>query len=151
MRCIILSLLVMLCGALLAAPYAVEKVADDMLSAGVELRAGSTEKLGVFVVASASVEVKDSVAKARNAARALAQKNLAGFLNTRIEAKDVVSTKYVSEGEKTNMQEFFSSLTETSVRELLKGCSNPRNLRIERFTEGWKRRPPLYGPIAELN
>jgi hypothetical protein len=34
MRCIILSLLVMVCGALLAAPHAVEKVADDMLSAG---------------------------------------------------------------------------------------------------------------------
>lgn len=127
MRCIILSLLVMVCGVLLAAPHAVEKVADDMLSAGVELRAGSTEKLGVFVVASASVEVKDSVAKARNAARALAQKNLAEFLNTRIEAKVVVSTKYVSEGEKTNMQEFFSSLTETSVRELLKGMQDLRS------------------------
>lgn len=127
MRCIILSLLVMVSGALLAAPHAVEKVAADMLSAGVELRAGSTEKLGVFVVASASVEVKDSVAKARNAARALAQKNLAEFLNTRIEAKNVVSTKYVSEGEKTNMQEFFSSLTETSVRELLKGMQDLRS------------------------
>ena len=30
-------------------------------------------------------------------------------------------------------------------------CSNPRNLRIERFTEAWKRIPPLYGPMALLN
>ena len=37
------------------------------------------------------------------------------------------------------------------VRAFLKVCSKPRNLRIEGFTEGWKRRPPLYGPIAELN
>ena len=25
-------------------------------------------------------------------------------------------------------------------------CSKARNLRIERFTDGWKRMPPLYGP-----
>ena len=37
------------------------------------------------------------------------------------------------------------------VREFLKICSNPRNLIIPRFTEGCKRSPPLYGPIALLN
>ncbi len=36
------------------------------------------------------------------------------------------------------------------VNAFLKVCSKPRNLRIERFTEGWKRIPPLNGPIAEL-
>ena len=34
------------------------------------------------------------------------------------------------------------------VSEFLKTCSKARNLRTERFTEGSKRRPPLYGPIA---
>jgi len=29
------------------------------------------------------------------------------------------------------------------VREFLKTCSKARNLRMERFTEGWKRMPPL--------
>lgn len=29
------------------------------------------------------------------------------------------------------------------VREFLKTCSNPRNLMMEMFTLGWKRRPPL--------
>ena len=37
------------------------------------------------------------------------------------------------------------------VSEFLKICSKPRNLRMDWLTEGWKRRPPLYGPIAELN
>ena len=36
------------------------------------------------------------------------------------------------------------------VRAFLKICSNPKNLMIERLTEGWSRRPPLYGPIAWL-
>nr|CRL69072.1 hypothetical protein CPGR_00202 [Mycolicibacter nonchromogenicus] len=37
------------------------------------------------------------------------------------------------------------------VREFLKICSKPRNLTMPRYTEGWKRRPPLNGPRAELN
>ena len=34
------------------------------------------------------------------------------------------------------------------VRLFLKVCSKARNFRIERFTDGWKRIPPLYGPMA---
>ena len=34
------------------------------------------------------------------------------------------------------------------VRLFLNTCSKARNLRIDWLTEGWKRRPPLYGPIA---
>lgn len=37
------------------------------------------------------------------------------------------------------------------VRAFLKICSKPKNLRMDKFTDGWKRRPPLYGPRAELN
>ena len=37
------------------------------------------------------------------------------------------------------------------VSEFLKVCSKPRNLIIPRFTDGWRRSPPLYGPIALLN
>ena len=37
------------------------------------------------------------------------------------------------------------------VREFLNTCSKPRNLMMLRFTLGWKRSPPLYGPSAELN
>ena len=36
------------------------------------------------------------------------------------------------------------------VSAFLKICSKPRNFTIERFTVGWKRRPPLYGPRALL-
>lgn len=34
--------------------------------------------------------------------------------------------------------------------EFLRIYSKPKNLRIERLTDGWNLRPPLYGPIAEL-
>lgn len=37
------------------------------------------------------------------------------------------------------------------VNAFLNIYSNPRNFNIDKFTEGWKRKPPLYGPIAELN
>ena len=37
------------------------------------------------------------------------------------------------------------------VSEFLKICSNPRNFRMLKFTLGWNRSPPLYGPIALLN
>jgi hypothetical protein len=36
------------------------------------------------------------------------------------------------------------------VRAFLNVCSRPRNFRIDRLTEGWRRSPPLYGPSAEL-
>ena len=34
------------------------------------------------------------------------------------------------------------------VSEFLNTCSKARNFRTPRVTEGWKRSPPLYGPIA---
>ena len=37
------------------------------------------------------------------------------------------------------------------VSEFLRICSKARNFRMPRFTVGWKRRPPLYGPMALLN
>ena len=37
------------------------------------------------------------------------------------------------------------------VSAFLNVCSKPKNFNIERFTALWKRRPPLYGPIALLN
>jgi hypothetical protein len=36
------------------------------------------------------------------------------------------------------------------VRAFLKVCSKARNFSTERSTEGWKRMPPLKGPMAEL-
>ena len=34
------------------------------------------------------------------------------------------------------------------VSAFLKICSNARNFSMPRYTVGWNRRPPLYGPIA---
>ena len=127
MKNAILALSIVASSLAFAVPVEVEKVADKMLADGVEIRAGRTERLGVFVVASASVDIAGSAAKARNAARALAQRNLAGFLNTRIQSKESVGTQYVSDGDASQVQEFFSSLTETSVKELLKGVQDLRS------------------------
>ena len=37
------------------------------------------------------------------------------------------------------------------VRAFLKICSKPKNFRMDKLTDGWNLKPPLYGPIAELN
>ena len=37
------------------------------------------------------------------------------------------------------------------VRLFFRVCSKARNFRMLRFTEGWNRSPPLYGPIALLH
>src|SRR5690554_1882439 len=37
------------------------------------------------------------------------------------------------------------------VSAFLNVCSNPKNFKEESDTEGWKRIPPLYGPMAPLN
>ena len=42
-------------------------------------------------------------------------------------------------------------LDDKQVKEFLNICSNPKNLIILKFTDGWNLSPPLYGPIAELN
>src|SRR5260370_1173704 len=35
------------------------------------------------------------------------------------------------------------------VRAFLKICSKPRNLIVPKYTEGWNRNPPLYGPSTD--
>ena len=37
------------------------------------------------------------------------------------------------------------------VKAFLKICSKPKNFKIDKLTDGWKRIPPLKGPIALLN
>jgi len=39
----------------------------------------------------------------------------------------------------------------SQVRAFLNTCSNPKNFKMLRFTDGWNLNPPLYGQIAELN
>ena len=62
MKNAILALSIVASGLAFAVPVEVEKVADKMLADGVEIRAGRTERLGVFVVASASVDITGSAA-----------------------------------------------------------------------------------------
>ena len=123
MKKVIVIIVSTLCAVAFAAPKAVELAADEMVANGVEIKAGSTKEHGVFVVASASVTINDSIEKVRDAARAIAQKNLAGYLNTSVSSKDV----HVSTEKKGEVQEFFHSQTETSIKELLKGIQDLRS------------------------
>ncbi len=110
-----------------AVPEAVEVVAEQMLADGAEYRAASTEKLGVFIVAVGSINVSEKPAMDREAARAAAIKNLASFLSVRVAAKTESGTSYVSEGENSEVKQFFNSLTETSVEQLLRGVQSLRS------------------------
>lgn len=106
------------CGVAKAAvPQAIEKVADEMLEAGAEVRAGSTAQLGVFVVAYASAPIGSAANKATNVAKLHAEKNLAGFLNSQIDASTVHEITETAD----DVNEFFRSVTKTKVNELLKG------------------------------
>lgn len=44
----------------------------------------------------------------------------------------------------------FAAPMGSEVNEFLNTCSKARNFSTLRFTDGWKRRPPLYGPMALL-
>ena len=107
----------LVCGVALAVPPAVEKVAEEMIADGADVRAASTEKLGVFVVASSSVPITTTANKAANVAKLYAEKSLAGFLNAQVDAYE--SAEMVSDGDE--VKEFFHSVTKTKVKELLKG------------------------------
>lgn len=128
MRRIVLILSACLSALAYAVPEAVEKAAEKMLASGAELRAGSTEQLGVFVVASATAEISGSAAKARSVARAMAQKNLASFLNLQVSGEEKVSMgSFTDANGNEQVKEFFSSMTEARVNELLKGVQDLRS------------------------
>ncbi len=103
-----------------AVPPEVSRLADEMYEAQAQVRAGSSAKLGVFVVGYASASIKESPAKARNAAQALARESIASFLSTKVASETEVSAKEAN----GDVEEFYSSLTKTSVKELLKGIQD---------------------------
>lgn len=123
----LLACLALLSLQMFAAPEAVEALAQEMIEEGADVRAGSTQKLGVFIVARGEAPITSTRAVAREAARSQAMKNLASFLNVKVTAKDTASSTYSSNGETEAVSEFFESMTETSVDEMLKGVQQLRS------------------------
>lgn len=107
-----------------AVPPAVEKVAQLMKSKGIELKAAYTKKLGVFIVAKGEAEITGSKANAKVVARAEAVKKMAGFFGSDVSASDRVEMMQSSVNDQTEIKEFFSSITEVKIKQLLKGVQD---------------------------
>lgn len=107
-----------------AVPAAVDEAVKQMQADGAEVRAGCTKSLGVFVVASGTAEITGSKAKAKTVARVNAVKNLAGYFGTDI--ANITKNAYTEStvNGQAEIKEFFSSVTESKVKELLKGVQD---------------------------
>ena len=107
-----------------AVPAAVDEAVKQMQADGAEVRAGCTKSLGVFVVASGTAEITGSKAKAKTVARVNAVKNLAGYFGTDI--ANITKNAYTEStvNGQSEIKEFFSSVTESKVKELLKGVQD---------------------------
>jgi hypothetical protein len=107
-----------------AVPAAVDEAVKQMQADGAEVRAGCTKSLGVFVVASGTAEITGSKAKAKTVARVNAVKNLAGYFGTDI--ANITKNAYTETtvNGQAEIKEFFSSVTESKVKELLKGVQD---------------------------
>ena len=124
-KCIIICLAALAVGiASAAVPAAVDAVVKQMQADGAEVRAGFVKSLGVFVVGFGTAEIVGSKAKAKTVARANALKNLGSFFGAAIanETKNAYSESTVNG--QTEIKEFFSSVTESKVKELLKGVQD---------------------------
>ena len=75
-----------------AVPAAIDKAAKEMFEAGGEVRAGYTDSLGVFVIASGSANITGSKAKAKKIARINAVNRLAEFMGSQIESSSTSSS-----------------------------------------------------------
>lgn len=119
---------IMLCGAIFAVPPEVNKLADEMLSRGVELRAGESRELGLVVVASGTMDISGgNTIKAHEMARTLAKETLAGFMNKNVSSRQEIDTKYVSNGDKETVTRFFSAQTEANINEMLARLQDVRS------------------------
>ena len=105
-------------------PAAVDATVKQMKTDGAEVRAGFDKSIGVFVVASGTAEITGSKAKAKTAARVNALQRLSEFLGTQVEAASRHEISEATANGQTEVKEFFSSITEVKVRQLLKGVQD---------------------------
>ena len=105
-------------------PAAVDATVKQMKTDGAEVRAGFDKSIGVFVVASGTAEITGSKAKAKTAARVNALQRLSEFLGTQVAAASRHEVSETTANGQTEVKEFFSSITDVQVRQLLKGVQD---------------------------
>lgn len=120
----ILSACSMGMAAVAAVPEAVEKLSDQMKEDGAESRAGFSQQLGVFIVATGNAPITGSKAKAKTIARANAVQNIAAFMGSQISSATRSESSETTVNGETEIKEFFSTVTETKVKQLLKGVQD---------------------------
>lgn len=104
------------------APAFVTELTAEMRELGASVRGGCSKEDGIFIVGIGTARYRDDdVALSREIAEANAKKQLASALEQSIRAKDVAAMEMTIKGDKSEVSAFVSSLTETSVRQLLKG------------------------------
>ncbi|MBE6383977.1 MAG: hypothetical protein E7049_13320 [Lentisphaerae bacterium] len=126
MKSIFFILSVCLAGtaAFAAVPAVVDAAVKQMQADGAEVRAGFDKSLGVFVVASGTADITGSKAKAKTVARVNAVQRLGEFLDSQVAAASRHETSEATVNGQTEVKEFFSSVTEVQVRQLLKGVQD---------------------------
>ena len=107
-----------------AVPAVVDAAVKQMQADGAEVRAGFDKSLGVFVVASGTADITGSKAKAKTVARVNAVQRLGEFLGSQVAAASRHETSEATVNGQTEVKEFFSSVTEVQVRQLLKGVQD---------------------------
>ena len=103
-------------------PQPVAALISEMREAGATVRGGVSSELGFFIVGIGHSRYReDDVPLSREIAEANAKKQLASALEQSFRAKDVVALNMTVENDKAEVSAFVSSLTESSVNQLLKG------------------------------
>jgi len=103
-------------------PPPVAALIAEMRETGSTVRGGVSPELGLFVVGIGHARYReDDVSLSREIAEANAKKQLTSALEQSFKAKDVVALQMTVENDKAEASAFVSSLTESSVNQLLKG------------------------------
>ena len=107
-----------------AVPEAVVTLAKQMEKSGAESRSGYTPQIGLFIVARGIAPIEGIKAKAKAIARANAVQNIAAFMSNQVSSKKRTQSSEATVNEETKQFDFFSSMNEVKIKELLKGVQD---------------------------
>ena len=123
-RCLfwVLTVVALFLHAAAEVPQPVAALIAEMRETGSTVRGGVSPELGLFVVGIGHARYReDDVSLSREIAEANAKKQLTSALEQSFKAKDVVALQMTVENDKAEASAYVSSLTESSVNQLLKG------------------------------
>jgi len=103
-------------------PEEVAALVPEMRESGASVRGGMSKTLGIYLVGIGRSRYRPgSVDRCREVAQANAVKELTSALQTSFKAHDMVALNMTVSDDKTSAEAFVSSMTESSVNQLLKG------------------------------